>query len=81
MKSETRADVQAGVGKMFARLDTNHDGFVDKDEIAAVQAKRQQRMEQRAQRFDPSKIFAKLDLPVSDKDHRRVLAVLRFLES
>src|SRR5580700_1085862 len=26
-------------------------------------------------------IFAKLDLPVSDKDHRRVLAVLRFLES
>ena len=62
MKSETRADVQAGVGKMFARLDTNHDGFVDKDEIAAVQAKRQQRMEQRAQRFDPSKIFAKLDL-------------------
>ena len=26
-------------------------------------------------------IFAKLDLPVSDTDHRRVLAVLRFLES
>jgi DNA-binding NarL/FixJ family response regulator len=26
-------------------------------------------------------IFAKLDLPVSDNDHRRVLAVLRFLES
>ena len=26
-------------------------------------------------------IFAKLDLPVSEKDHRRVLAVLRFLES
>jgi DNA-binding NarL/FixJ family response regulator len=26
-------------------------------------------------------IFSKLDLPVSDKDHRRVLAVLRFLES
>jgi len=26
-------------------------------------------------------IFAKLDLPVSDQDHRRVLAVLRFLES
>lgn len=62
MKNETRADVQAGVAKMFAKLDTNHDGFVDKDEIAAVQAKRQQRMEQRAQRFDPSKIFARLDL-------------------
>ncbi len=26
-------------------------------------------------------IFAKLDLPVSQHDHRRVLAVLRFLES
>ena len=26
-------------------------------------------------------IFSKLDLPVSDQDHRRVLAVLRFLES
>jgi DNA-binding NarL/FixJ family response regulator len=26
-------------------------------------------------------IFAKLDLPVSESDHRRVLAVLRFLES
>ncbi len=26
-------------------------------------------------------IFAKLDLPVSENDHRRVLAVLRFLES
>ena len=26
-------------------------------------------------------IFAKLDLPVSQNDHRRVLAVLRFLES
>ena len=26
-------------------------------------------------------IFTKFDLPVSQKDHRRVLAVLRFLES
>lgn len=62
MKSETRADMQAGVAKMFARLDANHDGFISKDELDALQAKRQQRMEQRAQRFDPSKIFARLDL-------------------
>jgi Ca2+-binding EF-hand superfamily protein len=62
MKSETRADMQARVAKMFARLDTNHDGFIGKDELDALQAKRQQRLEQRAQRFDPSKIFARLDL-------------------
>ena len=62
MKSETRADMQGRVAKMFARLDTNHDGFISKDEVDALQAKRQQRMEQRAQRFDPSKIFARLDL-------------------
>src|SRR5690348_2249186 len=62
MKSETRADVQSRVATMFAKLDTNHDGFIGKDELDALQAKRQQRMEQRAQRFDPSKIFAKLDL-------------------
>jgi len=62
MKSETRADLQASIGKMFARMDTNHDGFISKDEVDALQAKRQQRMEARAQRFDPSKIFARLDL-------------------
>ena len=62
MKSDTRADMQARVAKMFARLDTNHDGFISKDEVDALQAKRQQRMQQRAQRFDPTKIFAKLDL-------------------
>jgi Ca2+-binding EF-hand superfamily protein len=62
MKAETRADVQARVGKMFARLDTNHDGFITKAEVDAMQAERTQKIEQRAQRFDPTKIFARLDL-------------------
>jgi Ca2+-binding EF-hand superfamily protein len=47
---------------MFAKLDTNHDGAISKDELAAIEAKRDQKLEQRAQRFDPSKIFARLDL-------------------
>jgi Ca2+-binding EF-hand superfamily protein len=61
MKSETRADLQANVGKMFAKLDTNHDGFIGKDEVDALHAQRKQRIEQRAQRFDPSKIFDRID--------------------
>ncbi len=62
MKTETRADVQARVATMFARLDTNHDGFITQVEIDALQAQRAQRMEQRAAKFDPSKIFDRLDL-------------------
>ncbi|HYX47727.1 MAG TPA: EF-hand domain-containing protein [Sphingomicrobium sp.] len=62
MKTETRADVNGRVAKMFARLDTNHDGFITQAEIDALQAQRAQRMEQRAQRFDPSKVFDRLDL-------------------
>jgi Ca2+-binding EF-hand superfamily protein len=33
---ETRAEVQAHVQAMFARLDTNHDGFIDKTEVEAA---------------------------------------------
>lgn len=62
MKAETRADVQARAAKMFARLDTNRDGFVTKAEVDAMQAERTQKIEQRAQRFDPTKIFDRLDL-------------------
>lgn len=36
---QTRADVQAHVQKMFARLDTNHDGFVTKAEAEAAHGK------------------------------------------
>lgn len=62
MQPQTRAQVQARVQAMFAKLDTNHDGFITKDELAAVEAQRQQKMEQRAERFDPSKMFDRLDL-------------------
>jgi len=57
----TRAEVQARAAAMFARLDTNHDGFVTKEEIGALQAQREQKAEQRAARFDPSKMFDRLD--------------------
>jgi Ca2+-binding EF-hand superfamily protein len=62
MKTETRADVNGHVAKIFARLDTNRDGFITQAEIDALQAQRAQKMEQRAQRFDPSKFFGRLDL-------------------
>ena len=35
----TRAEVADHVGKMFAKLDTNHDGFITKDEVEAMHAK------------------------------------------
>ena len=57
----TRAEVQARTATMFARLDTNHDGFITKDELDAVEARREQKAEARAQHFDPSKAFDRLD--------------------
>jgi Ca2+-binding EF-hand superfamily protein len=57
----TRAEVQARTAAMFARLDTNHDGSVTRDELNAVEARREQKAEARAQRFDPSKAFDRLD--------------------
>ena len=58
----TRADIQARIAKTFARLDTNHDGMVTEAELDAIDAQRAQKMEQRAEKFDPSKIFDRLDL-------------------
>lgn len=57
----TRVEVQARTAAMFARLDTNRDGFITKDELSAIRAQREQKAEQRAARFDPSKIFDRLD--------------------
>jgi Ca2+-binding EF-hand superfamily protein len=61
-KAATRADVQSRVATVFAKLDANHDGFVSKDELNAVETRREQRIEKRAERFDPAKIFAAIDL-------------------
>ena len=66
-QTELRTDVQGHVAKMFARLDTNKDGFIDKSELAAIEAQREAKVEQRADRFDPAKIFARLD---TNKDGR-----------
>jgi Ca2+-binding EF-hand superfamily protein len=57
----TRAEVQTHVAATFAKLDANHDGFVTKDELNAVDAKRDQKIEQRVAHFDPSKMFDRLD--------------------
>lgn len=61
MKTETRADVQARSAKLFARLDTNRDGYVTKAEVDALQAEHAAKVQQRASRFDPAKMFDRLD--------------------
>jgi Ca2+-binding EF-hand superfamily protein len=61
MQTEARTDVQANIAKMFARLDTNHDGFIAKAEVDAIDAQRAAKIEQRAKSFDPDKVFARID--------------------
>src|SRR6476646_8805082 len=41
----TRAEVADHVAKMFAKLDTNRDGFITKDEVEAMHAKMMSAME------------------------------------
>src|SRR5260221_10470566 len=61
MKTEARADVQAHVQRMFARLDANHDGFITKDEVDAAQSQFAAKEQKRADNFDGAKIFGRLD--------------------
>jgi Ca2+-binding EF-hand superfamily protein len=61
IQTEARTDVAANVGKMFARLDTNRDGFITKAEVDAVEAQRSQKLEKRAEGFNPDKIFDRVD--------------------
>lgn len=60
-QSVTRAEVQSRMAAAFAKLDANHDGFISKDELGTIEAQREQKAQQRAQAFDPSKIFDRLD--------------------
>jgi Ca2+-binding EF-hand superfamily protein len=64
-KAQTRADVQAHVQRMFARLDANKDGFVTRDEASAARSQFAARMQHR----DPqqrsaarAKAFERLDV-------------------
>lgn len=61
MKAASRADVQAHVAAAFAKLDTNHDGFITLAELNQRVNQREQKVEQRAARFDPSKAFDRID--------------------
>jgi Ca2+-binding EF-hand superfamily protein len=58
--NELRTDVPKHVDKMFARLDVNHDGFVDKSEIAAAQTQFEARMEKSAP-TRAARLFDRLD--------------------
>ena len=56
MKTETRADVQAHIAKLFAKVDANRDGFVTRAEadatVAQRTAKAEKRGDRRGARFD-----------------------------
>jgi Ca2+-binding EF-hand superfamily protein len=62
-KPEARADVAQHVQRMFARLDTNRDGYITKDELAAMEAQFQAKMQQRAatRGQDRSNAFDRID--------------------
>lgn len=75
---ETRAELQADVAKMFARMDSNKDGVVTVAEIESRQVERAGRkqakmakMAMRAEHRDPAKVFARLD---ANKDGKLVKA-------
>ncbi|HET9814028.1 MAG TPA: calcium-binding protein [Sphingomicrobium sp.] len=60
-KTQTRADVQAHVGRMFARVDANRDGFITTAEIDAAQAQRATKRAERRAARDPAKRFDRID--------------------
>lgn len=62
-KSESRADVAQHVQRMFAHLDTNHDGYITKDEVAAAEAQFQAKIQSRAEQrgADRADAFDRID--------------------
>jgi Ca2+-binding EF-hand superfamily protein len=64
-KTQSRADVSARIAQMFARLDTNRDGVIVKQEVEAARAQFADRMKQgagqRGQKGDRSKAFDRID--------------------
>ncbi|HEY4070007.1 MAG TPA: EF-hand domain-containing protein [Sphingomicrobium sp.] len=61
MQPATRAEFQSHVATTFAKLDANRDGFISEDELNARENLREQRAEKRAEQFDPSKMFDRMD--------------------
>ena len=62
--SQNRTDVSAQVGKTFAELDLNHDGFVSRDEVAALKS----RFDERASRNEPKRVARMFDRMDSNRD-------------
>ncbi len=58
--NENRADVSVRIAKMFNKLDSNHDGFVTKAEIAALQSQFDDRIAKSAPKR-AARMFDKLD--------------------
>jgi Ca2+-binding EF-hand superfamily protein len=64
-KTQTRAEVQAHVQRMFARLDANKDGFVTQDEASAARgqfAARMQHRDPQQRNAGRAKAFDRLDV-------------------
>ena len=62
--TQGRADVAPRIEKMFGKLDANHDGFITKTEIAALQAQ----FDERAAKSAPKRAATRFDRLDTDHD-------------